>query len=233
MEQLLATASSANGLLMALLTAGLLIANIVSAIVAVLAVRENIILRKAGTEPQVIAYIRSFKRAANIIEMHLENVGSGPAFEVTFRVTDHRDELPKHGLELPLDGPQLPITAIPQGDSLRFMFGMAPALLKEPCCPGVAVAVSFKNSRGQKLEQRFRLDVHQLLGTGTFEGPDVETARSIKRISENIDRLVSGFGKLTTVTATPSQWREEEDRWRRLADEADGTRTAAADELTQ
>jgi hypothetical protein len=55
---------------------------------AVLA-KENKLLRKAGTEPQIIAYLSPYPRIVGPLQFILANVGQGPALNVRFRVTSY------------------------------------------------------------------------------------------------------------------------------------------------
>jgi hypothetical protein len=90
--------------------------------------RENKLLRKAGTEPQVIAYLAPHPRLSGPLQFILANIGQGPAFNVRFRVIDGGDDFSKHDALMP--EPAVALTVIPQGERYETFFGMGPSMFK-------------------------------------------------------------------------------------------------------
>ena len=78
--------SEGASLVTAISTLVLMLTTIVYARLTAVLTRENKLLRKAATEPQVVAYLSPDQR--NILQFILANVGQGPALDVSYRITD-------------------------------------------------------------------------------------------------------------------------------------------------
>ena len=90
--------------------------------------RENELLRKAGTEPEVIAYLESGFRSG-FTNFVLSNVGRSPARNVKFRIQSDDPRLSgdeesarQEGIFLRNIHGRTPISFIPPGESVRALF---------------------------------------------------------------------------------------------------------------
>src|SRR6266851_7051922 len=106
----------------AIATIVLTLTTIVYAVLTWVLARENRLLRKAGTQPQIIAYLGIHPRIHGPFQFILANVGQGPALDVSYRVSSGGVDFEAHNAKLPQ--PVIPLTVIPQGDRHETFFGM-------------------------------------------------------------------------------------------------------------
>lgn len=131
--------------------------------------RENRLLRKVGSEPEVIAYLAEGIHNKIEINFVLMNVGRGPARDINFQL---------HGINRNPEGNYLgtapalrnnskrkPIGFLPEGEQWCVWFGSGPNLLKEPELPPFEVTVRWQNLKGKQFCGEYQLDVAQFFGT--------------------------------------------------------------------
>ena len=76
---------------------------------------ENRTLRKAGSSPELVAYLSPHPDGHGGIEFVLANVGRGPAFDVTFDLICDEEDFKAHARSLEIDG----AAAAPRRDVVR------------------------------------------------------------------------------------------------------------------
>ena len=74
---LIAFANIYQGAIIALATAVIAVAAVVTALLTFSLARENRLLRKLGTEPQVVAYLMTDQRYKTMVNLVLANIGQG------------------------------------------------------------------------------------------------------------------------------------------------------------
>ena len=104
---------------------------------------ENRLLRKAGTKPKVVAYLKLDPHRFNVINFVLANVGQGSARDVEF--TFHADEadFESHRVAIRNDSERTLTTLLPQGERIESFFGTASELMSEPQLRPFSVCVRF------------------------------------------------------------------------------------------
>lgn len=111
---------------------------VLAALVAYVAVYKN-------SQPQVVAYYQPSKRQQSIIELAIENVGTGNAFEIKF---SKPIPISWFGIEAPSgNGKYIPTSGIPSlapGQRLVFFGGQFAGLLKELEDDGMRLEISYK-----------------------------------------------------------------------------------------
>src|SRR5919107_770169 len=85
-----------NGAFTAASTFAIFLATLASAYIAAKLAAENRILRKAGTEPHVIAYLLPDERHPAILNMVIKNIGKGPAIGLKFTLEADEADLKAH-----------------------------------------------------------------------------------------------------------------------------------------
>jgi hypothetical protein len=171
--------------------------------------KENKLLRKAGTEPQVIAYLRLHPRISGPIQFCISNVGQGPAFDVSFRIVEGGEDFGKHQTRLPT--PQVPLTALPQGERYETFMGMGWEMFAEPRLRPFVVEVRYRDLKKQEHVEKFTLDVAQFDGFTRLGGdPDEDTAKALKEIAAELQKWTSRTLPVETITRSQRQREEQE-----------------------
>jgi hypothetical protein len=139
---------------------------------------ENRLLRKAGTEPQIVAYLSLHPRISGPLHFILANVGQGPAFDMRFSVVSGGDEFQNRQARLPQ--PKVPLTVIPQGDRYQTLFGMAWDLLADPPLQPLVIEVRYRDFEQTRTRGELRYRCSTVRGShpdqrgypaGNCEGP--------------------------------------------------------------
>ncbi|GJE83613.1 hypothetical protein [Methylorubrum thiocyanatum] len=162
---------------------------------------ENRILRKAGTEPEVIAYLIPNDRNINVINFAIANVGNGPAFEVRFETDLDPEILKSKECFFRIDIGTVPITALPQGEKILTLFGQGFRILAKPELPPFTVDLSYRNVDGQQFKRKTVLDARQYAYVSRLSDSNEEKiANSLERISRSFDYSVTGNHLKVEVT---------------------------------
>ncbi len=199
--------------LMVLFTAGIFLSGIASLIVAIHLARDNRALRKAGTEPMVIGYLKPDRTTVNVIRFHIRNVGKGPAFNVSMEILGEKEMYRERGLRLPFEPQRPPITALPQDDDLGFFFGVGHELLGDPSLPPVTISISYENASGRVFNENSAVDIRQFEGfSWVGRLAEDEIAKTLNKIERTIGHMASGFKMLHVKSASPDEWRREKEK---------------------
>src|SRR5690554_1891453 len=90
--------------------------------------RENRALRKAGSEPKMVAHFEIHPGGSGAIDISLSNVGTGPARDVSFNLKTN-DDFQNYSIDFNWLEKRSAITLIPQGHKLSFHFAMGFSLM--------------------------------------------------------------------------------------------------------
>lgn len=123
--------------------------------------QDNRALRKAETEPRVVAYLALDHQERRAVNFVLANVGRGPARHVEFTLQGEMDDFVEHDVSAPFT--DLPTGKgagmLPQGERIQSFFGMAPTLLQQPSLRPFTVSVTYEDLRGEEYVEEHKLDV--------------------------------------------------------------------------
>jgi hypothetical protein len=78
--------------------------------------KENRLLRKAGTDPQVVAYAMINPRVYGAIDFVIANIGKGAARNVSFKIITGGEDLKAKSVRLPLAS--VKFAFLPQDDQI-------------------------------------------------------------------------------------------------------------------
>ncbi len=175
-------------------TVAIAVAAVVSAILAYHLFRENRLLRKAGTEPKVIAYLKTDSRMNGAVNFVLANIGEGPARNIRFSFDVEESVFDQHGIVLRNEAERRAINILPQGERVESYFGTIPKLLGKPKMEPFAVSIKYENLNGGSDGEEHVLDVYQFRGFATYGRPtDVEIASSVRKIENTLNRCCSAI----------------------------------------
>jgi hypothetical protein len=195
----------------ALSTIVLTITTMVYAWLTAILAKENRLLRKAGTEPQVVAYLSPHPRISGPLQFILANVGQGPAFNVRFRVVSGGQDFDSHQARLPQ--PNIPLTVIPQGERYDTFFGMGWDMFAEPRLLPFSVEVTYRDLKKHEHVETFQIDVGQFDGRMTIgDHPEEELVKAAKEIASEMQKWTSRSLPVETVTQRERRREQQEQR---------------------
>ncbi len=156
--------------------------------------QDNRALRKAGTEPVVVAYLE-IKRlsAAYLIYLALENVGQGPALDVEYFVDADPQDFAAHGvLKVPVRTQRKVASLLPQGGRIERFMGGSTTLLGDSEEAGLQpfrVRVSYTNLRGVAAESKeYPQDISEVREVVEVVPSDERIAKALEKIEKHLSR---------------------------------------------
>ena len=95
---------------------------------------ENRLMRKAGTEPKVVAYLATDPRRSHAINFVLANVGRGLARNIEFTIDGDINDFVAHSVSSAFRNCSggRGTDMLPQGERIQSFFGLGPTLLSSP-----------------------------------------------------------------------------------------------------
>ncbi len=170
--------------------------------------RDNRALRKAGTEPEVVAYLEIDARSGSLVNLVLENIGQGPACDVEFFVdADPKDFSAHEVMNVPARVHTKIARLIPQGGRRERMLALGFNLLKEgDALRPFSVKVSYLNLRGTRYgPRRFELDVSELGGALARMPAEERMADSLAKIEKHLGNYGSEMARLRVETSRAAE----------------------------
>lgn len=154
-------------------------------------VRENTLLRKAETEPEVVAYLAIHPLHHPFLNFILANVGRGPARNVSFRFAANAQDLEARNVVLRNSADRKPISFLPQGESVCVYFGNSVDVIREPRLPPFDVIIDYEDMKGRQHHKICLLDVAQFVGFSRLGAPpEKEIADALKKIEGHLKGVV-------------------------------------------
>lgn len=170
---------------------------------------ENRRLRKAGTEPEVIAYLFPDVRHVNILHMVVANVGKGAAKNVSIEFEADAEDFALHGVTH-RPGVRRPIVSfLPQDERLFHFFGNAMDMFNPSAPKDFFVHIHYEDIGGRPRSGRFKASVADFEGFIRIgDPPEYTAAEALKAIKEEISQWGSGFKRLKIETITAKEQQE-------------------------
>lgn len=125
---------------------------------------ENRLMRKAGTEPKVVAYLATDSQRSHTINFVLANVGRGPAKNVEFTIEADKNDFAAHDVSSTFTDHSggRGTDMLPQGERIQSFFGIGPSLLTPSPLGGFGVSITYEDLNGKTHENSCQLDAGQL-----------------------------------------------------------------------
>lgn len=163
---------------------------------------ENRALRKAGSSPELVAYLSPHPDGNGAIEFILANVGRGPAFDVTFELSYDEADFQAHDVKVINDHDRMPISVIPQDDQQRALFGISFVLYGKsngedigPLKP-FQVCIRYSDIVGRKQTRTRTIDIRQFAGLrGLLSNSN---ANKVAKSLETIDNHLAAISRQAT-----------------------------------
>ena len=192
--------------------------------------QDNRALRKAGTEPEVVAYLVPYAKEGACISLVLENVGQGPACDVEFFVDAEPKDFADHDVLSVTPRTTRKIRSLlPQGERIERLLGVGHRLFSDdqkaklqPFC----VTVSYSNLKGVRIgPKKYPLDIGELEGALGVSPVEKRLTDSVEKIERHLQHIASGFKRLHVETITTAERRAADEKrracWEQESDASD------------
>lgn len=100
-------------------------ATVAIAVLTLLVWKENRLLRKAGSNPMVVAHFDIHPDGTGGVNISLSNIGTGPALDVSFEIQANQENFNQYSIQLDVARKRAPMTLIAQGEKVSFLFGVS------------------------------------------------------------------------------------------------------------
>src|SRR3990170_1182129 len=100
---------------------------------------------------------RRILRLAAEMEMVLRNFGHGPAHNIRWEITADEEELKKRGVNISEVALFRGLSYLAPSEEIRFFFGSAPELLREPPLKPFQITATYENAAGRERRASFLL----------------------------------------------------------------------------
>ena len=181
-----------NGAIIAILTTILVLITGAYALLTRSLVNETQKMREAQTEPKITAIIESDERYINWINLIIQNIGLGLAYNVEFKVVPDFEEperdfkvskigFIKNGLRYLAPDQKLKTFLTNTGDDF-----------KQKCSKSFTIKISYQDAVGKKYNEDYLVDFSQRAGLREVGKPGIEKiADSVERIEKNFQSYMS------------------------------------------
>ena len=171
---------------------------VVIAVLTIFLWRENRLLRKAGSEPQLVAYFEPHPDGTGGLNIAIANIGTGPAKNVFIQFKGEESNFSNYNLILDCSTKRGPLTLIPQGDKISVLFAIGYQLFKPKGAnnnypfPPFKVYLEWTDLNGKKnYSDEYTLDVKPYGNLPGFVNKPylLKIADSIDGIGKNLYKL--------------------------------------------
>ncbi|ETA67627.1 hypothetical protein MettiDRAFT_1054 [Methanolobus tindarius DSM 2278] len=195
-----------DSLLTLLFTAVVALTTVVYAILTWKLVSETIKMRKVQTEPHISISIQPREEKFGLIDMIVQNIGLGPAYDVKFDISSDFDIIAGHKLsDIGFFKNGLQYFAPNQ----KIKFFMASAYQKnynDTLKTKIQITATYSNASGTRYSSPYSINFSELEGLiSAGESPIYEIAKSLDKINSNIDRIADGRAKIKTICYTKDE----------------------------
>jgi hypothetical protein len=161
---------------------------------------ETIKMRKAHTEPNVSVHLEQNRASIHFLDLIVKNIGSGPAYDVTFEVLEEFD-VPKEKKLSQIGFIQEGIRYMPPDYFVRCYFLGFLGNYDKIIDKNIKIRVSYKNANKENISEIINLNMSQFKGIQTLgEDPLNKIAKSIEAVGKDVHHIASGFKHLRVDT---------------------------------
>lgn len=162
--------------------------------------KENQEIRLAATRPELAIYIRPDEGEMSFVILCIENVGPGPAYDVTF--TTNVDF--KNGQRSPLRGVgpfRQGLTYFPPHHKIEHfltsVIGKLDDLKKQP----LEIVANYRDTVGGEYTRSFLIDFGELENLSRIGTPPLhDIAKAVKALQQDVNQISTGFRKPRILT---------------------------------
>lgn len=188
------------------------IATLVYAILTWKLVSETRKMREAQTEPNISISLQPREEWINLIDLVVQNIGSGPAYNIGFKVNPDF-EYTKGEFLSEIGFMKKGLYYLAPNQKWQFFLTSIVKNFEEKTKKLFEIKVTYQNSAGKSYEDTYLMDFSLFIGLSQLgEPPLYKIAKNIKDIKKDIHNLSTGFQKMKVITYTKRDIEEEQKR---------------------
>jgi hypothetical protein len=183
-------------------------------------VRETRAVREAQLRPHVAVRVQINEAAFSFVDLIVENLGPGPAYDVSFLFQPdlELEENPKRRLSdigFLRNGFRYLPPGQPTGTFLTSLIGVGNEKLEGPAKLRFTVDVCYRDVLHHQFTDQFEIDFAHFVGMSRIGAPPLpEIAKHLEKLAESLRHIESGWSKVKTIQYTPDDVEREHDRFR-------------------
>ncbi|MDK2864886.1 MAG: hypothetical protein PWP37_1078 [Thermotogota bacterium] len=167
-------------------------------------------MREVQTEPKVSVIVQPKEEWINFIDMVIQNIGLGPAYNIKFKINPDF-EYAKGKFLSELGFMKNGLRYLAPSQKLQFFLTSMIENFEEKTKKTFEIRVTYQNNVGKKYEDVYIIDFSQLIGLSQLgEPPLYKIAKNIEKIQRNIQHLSTGFHKMKVIRYTKEDIEEEQ-----------------------
>ncbi|MFA6489392.1 MAG: hypothetical protein WCT52_01815 [Candidatus Micrarchaeia archaeon] len=178
-------------------------------LMTMLLVLENKAMREAQTEPRMSVYLKPREESINLMDLNVENIGMGPAFDINFKIEPDFACMGTGNLSTILNKIAY---LTPKNTRSVFLTSMLDNF-EEKKKTKLLVKVSYKDKNGKQYTEEFTLDFSEFVGLTQIGKPPLhEIADNTEKISKAIEGILSSsdsFRKPEIIVTTRKEIADE------------------------
>jgi len=191
-----------SGAFAVIFSAAVAISTIVYAILTWKLVSETRKMKEAQTEPKVSITIQPREEWINFIDMVIQNIGLGPAYNIKFEINPDFEYMKGKFLS-ELGFKKNGLKYLAPNQKLQFFLTIMSENFEEKTKKPFEIRISYQNSIGKTYKDVYMIDFSQLIGLSQLgEPPLYKIAKNVEEIKKDIHHLSNGFYKIKVIRNT-------------------------------
>jgi hypothetical protein len=166
---------------------------------------EQRMMRQAGTDPVVLAYLGQREDAPVMITFEIANVGAGAAMNVRFEFLNGSAPTKNDRVVTDLSGEFVAIQVIRQNQRVQYNLGTAHKLIGDNPLPPITVKILYEDIEGNEYSSIHYLDVREVSKQAAHTPPSMRRVNALEKIEKHLAKLTR-HPELHIVAETQSEY---------------------------
>jgi hypothetical protein len=188
-----------------------------SAVLSLIALHEQRLVRQAGTDPVLIAHLDQREDEPFVVNFAISNVGAGAAMNE--KTSCEKPSVPQDRMMVNIFDLEYPISVILQNRSVVYPFGTGPMLLGDEPIPPFRVDLSYQDIEGSAYAASFTIDVKEMEARPANKPPITSIKKSLEEISKAVRGATRQGQPLHVRHQSVKEYRAEMQEWQKQRDE--------------
>lgn len=201
--------NSNSGAFSVIFAAVVAISTVVYAILTRKLVYETKEMREAQTEPKISVVVQPREEWINFMDMIIQNVGYGPAYNISFDISPDF-ECRKGEYLSRLGAMKSGLRYLAPNQRIQFFLTSMVEDFEQKVKKSFEIGVKYQNRVGKTYEEKFMINFSEYVGLPQLgEPPMYEISKNIEQMQKDIHNLSTGFSRMKAIVYTKNDLEEE------------------------